>query len=307
MRPGQHRRAAGRPGRCGAGERGGRVPVPVRPWVQAQQPEHAGCIGRQVPVGPGEHAGHRAARVAAAVQQVQPVLLARPARRPARPAACPAGPRPARPPPATPAAAGRTARPASARPRRSASARPPIRARSSATASAAGSRSRSSRRAPSRATSPASESRLVTTTITDRRAGQQRPHLLHGRGVVQHHQQPPARHQRPVPGRPLGLPQRDVLAGHAQRAQEPGQRLGGGHRLVRVVAAQVDVELPVGEQRRRPGAPTAPPARSCPRLPSPTAPRSPPAPARRPGPAGCPGPDAAAAAGPARPAPLPVR
>jgi hypothetical protein len=43
------------------------------------------------------------------------------------------------------------------------------------------------------------------------------------------------------PGGALVLPGRDVLAAHAKRAQEPGQRIGRGHRLRRIVAPQVDI------------------------------------------------------------------
>ena len=129
-------------------------------------------------------------------------------------------------------------------------ARSPISARSSPTASAVGSRSRSSRRAPSLATSPASASRLVTTATQPGVPGSSGRTCSTDPGVVQHDQHPPPGQQAPVPGRPLVGPGRDVRAGHAQGAQEPGQRVGRRHRLVRVVAAQVHVQLPVREPVR---------------------------------------------------------
>ena len=150
--------------------------------------------------------------------------------------------------PAGPAAAGRTGRPARRRPpgRR----RPGRRSAPAAgrRASAAGSRSRSGGRAPSPATSPASASRLVTTTSAAGRAGQQRPDLLGVAGVVQHDQHPPAGQQAAVAAGAL-VRARPGCPGRARPSarRNPAQRVGGGHRLAGVVAAQVHVQLPVGE------------------------------------------------------------
>ena len=79
-------------------------------------------------------------------------------------------------------------------------------------------------------------------------AGQQGPHLLGGAGVVQHDQHPPAGQQAAGSGRrarrsPAGMSWPVTPEG----PQERGQRVGGGQRLGGVVAAQVHVELPVGE------------------------------------------------------------
>ena len=87
---------------------------------------------------------------------------------------------------------------------------------------ARGSRSRSSRAAPCRATRPAQRVTAGHHHHAGRGAGQQRPDLLHLAGVVQHHQHPPVGQQAAVPGGPVVWLRRDVLAGHAQRAQEPG-------------------------------------------------------------------------------------
>jgi len=78
-------------------------------------------------------------------------------------------------------------------------------------------------------------------------AGQQRPHLLHAARVVQHHEQAPVGQQRAVqPGGLLQL-RGDLLGRHAQRVEEPGERLDRPQQRGRRVAAQVDVQLPVAE------------------------------------------------------------
>lgn len=66
-------------------------------------------------------------------------------------------------------------------------------------------------------------------------------------GVVQHHQHPPPGQHTAVGGGALVHVQGNVLTGHTQRAEEPGQRVPRRHRLVGVIAAQVDVQLAVGE------------------------------------------------------------
>jgi hypothetical protein len=48
------------------------VPEPGGRRSYGQQPEHPRGVGRQVPVGPGEHAGHGASHIAARVQQFHP-------------------------------------------------------------------------------------------------------------------------------------------------------------------------------------------------------------------------------------------
>jgi hypothetical protein len=85
-----------------------------------------------------------------------------------------------------------------------------------------------------------------------RRAGQQRSDLLDRGGVVQHDQHPAAVQPAAVEGGPLLQRERELRAGHAQRPQEPGERVGRRRRQPRVVAAQVDVQLPVGERRPHP-------------------------------------------------------
>jgi hypothetical protein len=80
------------------------------------------------------------------------------------------------------------------------------------------------------------------------RAGrQQRPDLLLITGVVQHDQHPLAGQQAAIAGGALVFAGRDIVAGHTQGAQEPGQRFGRGHRPVRVISAQVHIQLPVTE------------------------------------------------------------
>ena len=149
--------------------------------------------------------------------------------------------------PAAPAAAGSTGRPASAAAPGSASTRAPISARSRLTASSGGSTSRSSRAAPSLATRPASASRLVTTTgrpgCRAAAAGPARPIAALSSTISIRR---PASRLRYSAARSSALG-RDLLAGHAERAQEPGQRVAGGHRLAGVVAAQVHIQLAVGE------------------------------------------------------------
>ena len=60
-----------------AGQRGDGVGVEIGTRVQADQPERPRGGGRQVPVGPGEHAADRGPLVAARVEQVKPPLLPR--------------------------------------------------------------------------------------------------------------------------------------------------------------------------------------------------------------------------------------
>ena len=232
---------------------GGGVRVEVRAGVQAKQPERAGGVRR-----PGAGRTRRTPPVPRSAgprpRPAGPAAAAgRPARRPARQAgtdgratassaatrsasgsrahspasACDRSGIGVRPPPDQRLAAGRPHRPAAAGPGPGA-------------------------RAPSRATRPASESRLVTTMTQPGAAGQQRSDLLHRRRRCRQHQHPPPGQQAAVPRGALVLLGRNVLAGHAQGAQEPGQRVGRRHRPVGVVPAQVDEQLPVREVLRDP-------------------------------------------------------
>jgi hypothetical protein len=79
------------------------------------------------------------------------------------------------------------------------------------------------------------------------RTGQEQPYLVRRVRVVQQDQHPPAGHEGAVPGGPLGEVVGDVLPGGAERPQEGGQHVGRLQRLVGVVAAEVGVQLPVGE------------------------------------------------------------
>ena len=98
------------------------------------------------------------------------------------------------------------------------------------------------------------------------RAGrQQRPDLLLVAGVVQHDQHPPAASRlRYRPACASGLA--GMRSGGTPRAsRNPRIASAGGDRGAgRVEAAQVHIQLPVGEPAARPGAPSAGPARSCP-------------------------------------------
>ncbi len=203
----------------GAGERGGGVAVEVGTGVQAKQPERAGGAGVQVPVGPGEHGPDRGARDPRRRRAGPAACAGRPARRPGRPAGRPGGRRRVRRRPAAPAAAGSTGRPASAA--APGVRRPPGRRSAPAaglTASASGSRSRSRRAAPSRATSPASASRLVTSTAQPGVPGSSGRTCSTDRGVVQHDQHPLAGQQAAVPGGALVLP-RPGCPGRARRGR----------------------------------------------------------------------------------------
>ncbi len=86
-------------------------------------------------------------------------------------------------------------------------------------------------------------------------ARQQVAHLDGRLGVVEQDEQPPPGHGRAVPRRPLGLVERDGRAVHTELAQEVLQGLGRADRPVRVVAAQVDVELAVRELTGHPVGP----------------------------------------------------
>ena len=228
VRAGQHAQQPAGLRHGGAGERRGGVRVEVGAGVQAEQPERPGGVGVQVPVGPGEHGPHRGARVPAGVQQVQPAAAGRPARRPARPAGRPGGRRRARRPPAAPAAAAQHCSASSAAAPGSASARgadqrPQQRDRLL---------QRQQVQVQARGAVPGDQPGQRVPAghhhHAGRGAGQQRPDLLGRSGVVQHDQHPPAGQQAAVPGGPLVRLRRDVLAGHAQRAQEPGQRVAAG-------------------------------------------------------------------------------
>jgi len=82
---------------------------------------------------------------------------------------------------------------------------------------------------------------------TRRRTRKEWPDLIGRPRVVQHHEHAPTVEQRTVASRPLVELLRDVDAGDAQRSQEPRQRVLRRERSVRSIAAEVDVELSVGE------------------------------------------------------------
>ncbi len=80
------------------------------------------------------------------------------------------------------------------------------------------------------------------------RPGQQRQQFLGAARVVQQHEHPPVRADRPVQRGALLGGGGHLLRGHAQRAQEPAEHLPGVQRLpVGVVAVQVGVQLAVRE------------------------------------------------------------
>ena len=83
------------------------------------------------------------------------------------------------------------------------------------------------------------------------RAGEQGPYLRDVARVVQQDQHPPAGQQAAVqPGLSL-RGGRNLRSGHAQRVQEPADRVGRQQRSTRrVVAAQVHVQLAVGKPLR---------------------------------------------------------
>jgi hypothetical protein len=75
----------------------------------------------------------------------------------------------------------------------------------------------------------------------------QGPHLLGGRGVVQHHEAAAAREQAAVAGCLLLHAGRERIGRYAEGAEEPVERLGGREALSGFVAVQVHVELGVGK------------------------------------------------------------
>ena len=77
--------------------------------------------------------------------------------------------------------------------------------------------------------------------------GQQRPHLRRAARVVEHDQQPPVRDDAAVQAGGRVDLAGDPLAGYPERGEELRERVDRPQRTVRRVAAQVDVELPVGE------------------------------------------------------------
>ncbi|GAA3301338.1 hypothetical protein GCM10020218_094820 [Dactylosporangium vinaceum] len=80
------------------------------------------------------------------------------------------------------------------------------------------------------------------------RGRQQRPDLLGVAGVVQQDEHPPTGELAAQQGREPGEVGRDALGRHAERVEEAAHGVGRRHRRVGgVEAAQVDVQLPVGE------------------------------------------------------------
>ncbi|MDT4987309.1 MAG: hypothetical protein QOI74_1403 [Micromonosporaceae bacterium] len=87
-----------------------------------------------------------------------------------------------------------------------------------------------------------------------RRVGQQRAHLLGGRGVVQHHQGPGTGETAAVGGGAGVQVVRDLVAGYPQQTQETvqhGGRVGRRVRPIGVDPAQIDEQHPV--ERLLPG------------------------------------------------------
>ena len=237
-----------------AGQRGDGVGIEVRPGVQADQPEHKRRRGREPTVGPGEHAADRGALIAARVKQVKPSLLigqlggelVEPTVR-ARRGEFGGHPRRERQPRALPGKRRRRGRfgihaAADQRPqqrhgvlrRQHVEVEPPCPV-------------------------PCDESHeRITAGHHDqagRAAGQQRPHLLHARGVVKHHEHPPPVEQAPIGGGALIGFLRDILLGQAKCPKEPRKRIPRQHRLVWVVATQVHVQLAIGKLADGPPSP----------------------------------------------------
>jgi hypothetical protein len=78
-------------------------------------------------------------------------------------------------------------------------------------------------------------------------AREQRANLVGAASVVEQHQYALAGQQRAVHARRLLHLDRGLLGGHTKRVQEPGERVDRSDRRRRRVAAQVDVQLPVGK------------------------------------------------------------
>ncbi len=81
-----------------------------------------------------------------------------------------------------------------------------------------------------------------------RTGGQQRADLVDRPGVVEQHQQALVGDRRAVQADEFVGLHRDGVLGQPQGAERPGDGLRRGHRGPRVVAAQVDVQLAVGEE-----------------------------------------------------------
>ena len=84
---------------------------------------------------------------------------------------------------------------------------------------------------------------------------QQRPDLRGVPGVVEHYQGPPVGEDGAVAGDPFVHGGWNVRTCHAQAPQQSGQRFGRPHRLVRMVAAQVQIEASVREPGGHPMCP----------------------------------------------------
>ncbi len=244
--------AVGGAGRAGQGGDG--VGVEVGTGVQADQPERPRGGGRQVTVGPGEHAADRGPLVAARVEQVKPPLLPRQLPREFGQAAVGAG-------------GGQLGRHPQRQRQPRALGRQLGRRVGLGVDSVADQRPQQPDRVGDRQHVEGGPPRPVPRDQPGQRvpagdhhqagraAGQQRAGLLDAGGVVEHHQHPAAVEQAAVRGGALVFPGRDVVSGQTERAQEPGQRVPRRDRRARVVAAQVHVELAVGERGRRPAGP----------------------------------------------------
>ncbi len=230
----------------GAGERGGGVGLEGRARMQAEQPERARGSVIEVPVGPGEDASDLGARVAVGVEQVkQPAgvgqlfcengqgrahpggdQLGRDSKREREPRALPGERRHGRRLCLSPIADQRPQQ----RDRVAERQQFQVKALRPVAGDEPGKRG------------PAGHQRHAPGGCRE-----QRPDLFGVPRIVEQDQHPPAREQAPVTGGALGQVLRDVLPVHAERAQEAGQRVVRQHGRARIVAAQIHVELAIGE------------------------------------------------------------
>ncbi len=230
----------------GAEQRGGVVAVQAGAGMQARQPERPGGWCAELLAGPGEHYPHGGARVLASVQQVESAP-------PVRQVGDEAGERRGRP------GVGELSRhPQGQRQIAALTGQGRDRGR-------VGGGSVADQRAqqvgclrlrqqvkvqPGGAVAGNQPGQCVAAghhRHARRAPREQRAYLVGRAGVVQQHQHPPAGDQASVPGGPLLRVGGDVLSCHPQGPQESGHRVVGCHRAVRVEAAQVHVQLPVGE------------------------------------------------------------
>jgi hypothetical protein len=235
----------GRVRRAGAGERGGGRDADVCTRVQAEQPEHAGRGGRQAVVRPGEYRTDSGITVLARGQRVQAVLFGgefggQPGQGqpgPVRGAfrGDPHGERKERAAGGDGGGGGRLGIDtgvAEELPQQAHGLRLGQRADRDRHGAAAG----------EQAGEPAAAGDQYQAAGC---AGQQRPDLGGGPGIVQQDDHLPASQQRPVKTSGLVLIGGDVIGCCSQGAQEPAQRLGRRHRSDVGVPVQVHMQLPL--------------------------------------------------------------